>query len=200
MSSEPSAQTPQVDITLVRAERRREMLQRLAEQGMAIASRLTERTAAPEIGEAVVPHALAYAKIARGVRLALILEAKLEGRILAYRKGDMAALVEMESVSTRSTARESARPERAAVDSEAGGDNDAGADGLEYDRLPTGGVRAWVEAICDDLGLKPDWSCWSDEEGFIRDDGRPVTEWPIRQSPPALTISGEASNPPIPDG
>ena len=167
------------------------MLQRLAEQGMAIAERLTTRSVAPEIGEAVVGHALAYAKIARGVRLALILEAKLEGRILAYRKGDVTALVKAEIVSTIAPAREIGRPERAAADFEATGDRDGAADRLEYDRLPTDGFRAWVETICDNLGLEPDWSCWSDEEGFIRDDGQPVTEWPIRLEPASALANAD---------
>jgi hypothetical protein len=174
MSSEPAAQTPQADITLARAKRRLEMLQRLAEQGMAIADRLTNRTVAPEIGGAVVQHALAYAKIARGVRLALILEARLEGRIIAYCNGDAAALVEAETGSTAPRAREIGRAERAPADADAEDprDHDSAGERAEHDRLPTGGFRAEVETICDNLGLEPDWSCWSDEEGFIRDDGK----------------------------
>jgi hypothetical protein len=192
MSSAPLTQTSRVDITLARAERRREMLQRLAEQGMAIADRLTNRTVAPEIGGAVVQHALAYAKIARGVRLALILEARLEGRILAYGKGDMTALVEMETVSTAQRTREIGRPERAPADADAGSDHDGAGERAEHDRLPAGGFRAWVETICDNLGVDPDWSCWSDEEGFVRDDGQPVTEWPVRKGPmSSLPRSGD---------
>lgn len=162
------------------------MLQRLAEQGMAVAERLMTRTVAPEIGEAVVQHALAYAKIARGVRLALILEAKLEGRILAYRKGDTTALDEPATVSTPPKTRETGRTERAVADPEAGRDHDS----VEFDRLPTGGRRAEVEAICDNLGLEPDWSCWSDEEGFIGDNGQPITEWPLRIDPPSSPVTG----------
>ena len=62
---------------------------------------------------------------------------------------------------------------------------DGDTEGAEFDRLPTGGFKAWVAEICDDLGLDPDWSCWSDEEGFIGDDGRPVTDWPTRRDPPS---------------
>ena len=183
MSSELAAQSPQVDTTLACAERRRDMLQRLAEQGMAIAERLTARTVAPEIGAAVVQHALAYAKIARGVRLALILEARLDGRILAYRNGDASALVETVTVSTGPAAREIGLPGRVGADPENDGDHDDAVERDEQDRLPTGGLRACVETICDNLGVEPDWSCWSDEEGFIHDDGRPVTGWPVRTEP-----------------
>ena len=147
---------------------------------MAIAERLATRTVAPEIGADVVRHAETFARIARGVRLTLILETKLDGKILAYRKGDAAAFDEIEAAASTRTAREFGRPTRTAADAERRREYDNDVEEGEYDRLPTGGFKAWVAEICDELGLDPDWSCWSDEEGFIHDDGRPVTEWPIK--------------------
>jgi hypothetical protein len=186
MPHEPAAQSPNVPIALARAEQRRAMLERMADQGMSIAERLTARSVAPEIGGDILRHADMFAKIARGVRLAIILETKLDGQILAYRKGDLTALDEPAPRASARTASDPSRPARKVSDIEDSGDEDYDDDlveGPEYDRLPTGGFRNWVEAICDDLGLDPDWSCWSDEEGFIRDDGRPVTEWPVRKEP-----------------
>ena len=184
MSSEPDPQTPTVPIALARAEQRRALLERMADQGMAIAERLATRSVAPEIGGDILQHAEMFAKIARGVRLAIILENKLDGQILAFRKGDLTALDEPAPRASANTARGPARPPREVVDAEPGRDRDHELfEGPEYDRLPTGGFRNWVEAICDDLGLDPDWSCWSDEEGFIHDDGCPVTEWPVRKEP-----------------
>ena len=174
------------------------MLEQLAEQGMAIAARLTQRAVAPEIGEAVAEVAEVFAKVSRAVRLTLILEARLEQQILAYRNGDFAALDESGTRSATRGARDSGLA-RDAGDRAQGDERDGDSEGAEFDRLPTGGFKAWVTEICDDLGLDPDWSCWSDEEGFIRDDGSPLTEWPIRPSPRALAASGKANSPRLPD-
>lgn len=184
--------------TIARAERRREMLERLAEHGMAIAGRLAQRAVAPEIGEEVADVAEAFAKVSRAVRLTLILEARLEAQILAYRNGDFAAL---DDSGTRSAARAARDPDpaRDAGNRTSGGDSDVDTEGAEFDRLPTGGFKAWVAEICDDLDLDPDWSCWSDQEGFIGDDGTAVTKWPIRPSPRALAASGKANSPRLPD-
>ena len=41
-------------------------------------------------------------------------------------------------------------------------------EGEVYDRVLFRPWREAVEAICDDLGLAPDWSQWSDETGLAR--------------------------------
>ena len=193
MTSEPAPHTPTVPIAVKRAEQRRTLLERMSEQGMAIAERLATRSVAPEIGGDILQHAEMFAKVARGVRLAIMLETKLDSQILAFRKGDLTALDEPAPRASAKAAPDPGRPPREVVDAESGPDRDAElVEGPEYDRLPTGGFRDWVEAICDDLGLDPDWSCWSDEEGFIHDDGRPMTEFPIRKQ---MALTGEMSNP-----
>ena len=167
------------------------MLERLAEQAMAIAGRLTARAVAPEIGDEVADVAEVFAKVSRAVRLTLILEAKLDEQILAYRNGDFTALDEPKTRSGPRGVRDPG-PARDAADRANVRERDGDTEGAEFDRLPTGGFKACVAEICDDLGLDPDWSCWSDEEGFIRDDGKPVTDWPTRRDPPsALASSGD---------
>jgi hypothetical protein len=50
----------------------------------------------------------------------------------------------------------------------------------EYDRLERFldlPFRECVEAICRDLGLKPDWTTWSDETGFAAPIGKPNVKW-----------------------
>ena len=150
---------------------------------MAIAARLTARAVAPEIGGAVVEVAEGFAKVSRAVRLTLILEARLEQQILAYRNGDFAVFDE---AGTRSAIRGAPDPGRRVTPTTAprSANGTATVKARNSIALPTGGFKAWVAEICDDLGLDPDWSCWSDEEGFIR-DGQPVTDWPARRDPPS---------------
>jgi hypothetical protein len=48
----------------------------------------------------------------------------------------------------------------------------------DYDRFLDRPFRACVEAICADLGLNPDWTQWSDENGFVTDEVGPHYNWP----------------------
>ncbi len=159
---------------------------------MAVAGRLSRRAVGPEIGPEVVAVAETFAKVSRAVRLTLILEARLDAQILAYRNGDLSAFDE---VGARSAARgvRGPAPARDAGDRASGRERDSDTEGAEFDRLPAGGFKAQVAEICDDLGLDPDWSCWSDEEGFIGDDGRPVTDWPVRRDPTSTPAPNPAA-------
>lgn len=49
--------------------------------------------------------------------------------------------------------------------------------GEDYDLFVVRDFRASVESICRDLGLTPDWSRWSDDDGFTREDGAPHYDW-----------------------
>ena len=121
------------------------------------------------------------------MRLTLILEAKIENQILAWRKGDLKSIEALADMpepflkprfNSRISRRERVRDAVVAViDREAGDPNEARwmrdrvhrvlieeQDVDDY-RLK-GGFRACVEAICADLGLEPDWRLWDDEVGF----------------------------------
>ncbi len=177
MSSSPAPSDSHRDQMILRAERRREMLEQLSDMGMKAAERLAHRTWAPEVGDEAARHGLAFAKVSRAVRLTLLLEAKIDEQILALRNGlTPTAVAWLEpgigagqgAPNRDDGAKAVVLMERDAIEHRAG-DGEAFAD-REFDRLPAGGFRACVAAICDDLGVAPDWSCWSDEEGLVGDD------------------------------
>jgi hypothetical protein len=51
---------------------------------------------------------------------------------------------------------------------------------IEYEteaRFHSKSFRECVEAICADLGIKLDWTTWSDETGFAGPPGKPNVKW-----------------------
>lgn len=46
-----------------------------------------------------------------------------------------------------------------------------------YDVLLTLSFRDAVAAICADLGLRPDWTLWIDDVGFVAPPGRRCVNW-----------------------
>ena len=183
---------PHREQMIARAERRRGLLERLSAVGMKAAERLAHRTWAPEVGDEAARNGLAFAKVSLAVRLTIMLEAKIDEEILALSNG---------VTPTRAVWLESAvRPER--VDRAPERDaiehrrvEDESLDEREFDRLPSGGFKGCIAAICDDLDIEPDWSCWTDEEGFVHDDGSPVTEFRIRE---VMETPPEQPAPPVP--
>lgn len=182
-----------VAAAIARAEQRREMLRELAEMGMVIARELSHRAAhdaSPRREPA--PH---FAAVSRAIRLTLALEARVEEEILALRNGDLASASAAATppAPVRPTwcdiiSKESPDPRRNHIRDEvweaANQTFEQGAPEWEralmrlherlnetdaYDHLVCLPWRAAVEAICNDLGLNPDWSGWSDERGLERD-------------------------------
>ena len=212
MSSENT--TPKSDpllaAAITREERRRGMLERLSDLGMALTERLTEKAlAAPaDAEEPRLDPARSFALLSRAVRLTLALEARSDERILALRNGGLPATRARAPVTETATPapvpqpfapppvrRDSPCPHRnrvrdavwGAVNREIRDPYDARGlldqvherliEGEEYDREVFRDFRASVEAICADLGLHPDWGCWTDEAGFAGDPFHPDFDW-----------------------
>ena len=215
MSHEPTTPTPNTDprlaVALARAERRLELLQELAGMGMSLARELNQRfIEGPHRPEPRPDPARAFAAVSRAVRLTLILEARTEKQILAWRKGDLSSLRELEPEPFLAPRFDSpaGRRERVrdcvadVIDRETLDPNEAEwmrrrvqrelieSETIDDHRLK-GGFRDCVAAICDDLGLKPDWSRWSDDHGFDfeADLVRPA---PLSRPPPTVPIRSSA--------
>jgi hypothetical protein len=177
---------PRLAVALARAEWRLEMLQELAGMGVSLAREISQRfIEGPHRPEPRPDPSRAYATVSRAVRLTLILEARTEKQILAWRKGDLSSLHALEPEPFLAPRFDSPvkRRERvrdcvvAAIDREALDPREAEwmrgrvqrelIDPVDlHDSRLEGGLRGCVEAICGDLGLKPDWSRWSDHRGF----------------------------------
>ena len=186
---------PRLAIALARAERRREMLERLAEMGMALAAEINARfIEGPHRADPRPEPSRAFAAVSRAVRLTLILEAKVEKQILAWRKGDLFGL-ELEPepflkprIDSPQSRRERVREAVSAViERESGDPDEAGRlreraqrtlsdTDLTRDYRLKGDFRACVEAICSDLDLEPDWSLWDDGAGFDMPSPPPTGE------------------------
>jgi hypothetical protein len=166
------------------AQRRHAMLDRLAALGMRLAEEVVERAVdTPYHPEPKHEPVKAYDKVARAVRLTLVLQARVEEQIIALRNGEpMSSAVAAEpepelSVRPEAPIRERARDAVAdAIDLEMP-DGEAAEHALDrlrenliereiYDDLLALPFRDCVAAICADLGLDPDWSRWADETGF----------------------------------
>lgn len=178
---------------IARAERRRAMLEHLAEVGTALADEIAKRFIdGPYYPEPRNDPGRSFAAVSRAVRLTLALEGKLDEQIVALRNGSAPVRSAPASVDRGASTR--LAPERVrdmvkTVLSRETGDKEE-ADRVEsriheclveredYEALLSGDLRQCVEAICSDLGLDPDWSCWSDEEGFVRASGDPLRDWP----------------------
>ena len=160
---------------LANAERRRAMLERLAVLGMALAEEITQRMVdSPYHPEAVHEPGRAFAQVSRAVRLTLVLEAKMEAQIITLRNERIlaggATTVGPAPWSPLSEAarRDLTRPRRNVRDPDAQEtlveQTRERLSESEGDTRLAGCFRATVEAICSDLGLDPDWSCWPETE------------------------------------
>ena len=198
----PEITDPHLADAIARAERGRAMLERLAVMGMEIAEEVREQHRTVHLHPAP-KHDLrrGYDRVARAVQLSLALMRVFEADLVAMRKGEpikvrqpreakpaapspapssQAPVLGPEGVRVRDAV-------RSAIDARYG-EWDGAFNALdhlyerlnEYDRLErflSLPFRECVEAICRDLGLKPDWSTWSDETGFAGPIGKPNVKW-----------------------
>jgi hypothetical protein len=162
------------DLRAARAERRLQRLDQLADMGVEVAGELRRQIVeqagpAPEL-------ALAFDRVCRAVRLAQLLQEKLEreDEERAFQAAAEAAAQRASRVEARvKTVR---RTVRGVLDVETEPDADGNFDDIELlgrmlDRVdreaedarfldrPLGEI---VARICFDLGLQPDWSLWED--------------------------------------
>jgi hypothetical protein len=192
-----------------RAERRMRRLERLAEIGLDMAEKLGRRMmAAPEPPEPIDPHmvdiALAFTRVARGVRMSDALSARLEAEASARE----AKAVQAQAATIGTTAIERVRRRlpglmvrkdvELMIECETDGD-EARADELQG-RLSTAldevseedfagaPIGIWTAKICRDLGLRfatEDWlpDADNDEGGDDQGDGR-LRTWPSDEPAP----------------
>jgi hypothetical protein len=174
------------------------MLERLAVMGMEIAEEVREQHRTAHLHPAP-KHDLrrGYDRVARAVQLTLALMRVFEADLVAMRKGEpikvrpprearpsapspapssQAPVLGPEGVRVRDAV-------RSAIDARYG-EWDGAFNALDHlnERLNEYGrlerflslpFRDCVEAICRDLGLKPDWNTWSDDTGFAGPIGKP---------------------------
>ncbi len=200
---------------IARIEERRDALDRLADQGMAMAERLAAGEHVEIAGRKPFSDpARAFAVISRAVRLCLALASRLDEELIALLRGgpipDLAILkseapavvkaptAEPDApVAVASPRERIARAVDAAIEAEAGDREvserqrayvqDHLIEGEDYDALLHQPWRVVVQAICSDLGLHPDWDGWDGEIGFVA--ARPPTaELSERRRPTHPTV------------
>jgi len=190
---QPSAdEADHIAASVARVERRLRMLDDLAEMAMKLASRVTERALAGDPaaaktaeGDALPDLAAEHlAKLSRAVRLTLDLAGRLEETLRGLRAGEIAVrAVRRQESEDRASRTEMARTAAArdkvaeqvamVVFSESESERDCDdllealeerlTDDVAYIDAEDEPLREVVERLCADLGLKPDWSRWTDE-------------------------------------
>ena len=204
----PASADPHLADAIARAERGRAMLERLAVMGMEIAEEVREQHRTVHLHPAP-KHDLrrGYDRVARAVTLTLALLRVFEADLLAMRKGEP---IKVRPVREAKPAPEVSAPQptwtppaepsplQAKVRSSVWGAinqevrdiyraqevldrlHDSLIEREDYDKFFDLPFRECVAAICDDLGLSPDWSQWSDETGFpvTKNENGPHKNWP----------------------
>ena len=219
-------ENPHVAAAIARAERRRAVLERLSEIGMNLAEQIGAHSAASMAAvneERGCDPSRAYATVSRAVRMTLALEARVDGEILALRRGELPAPRRCRALGAVEIAQpESPRPVAKAPDPrrDRAGDavreavhleaksidearetldalNERLFDSEAYDVLLNLPLRDAVAAICADLGLSPDWSLWTEDAGLVAPPGRRRVDWTtlcVQSAPPE---GARAKRPPL---
>ncbi|MDB5481016.1 MAG: hypothetical protein JWO83_2069 [Caulobacteraceae bacterium] len=205
----PEAAPEPVAVAIARAERRLAMLARLAELGMQLVEKLTERAVSDSDREPKHDPGQSFARASRAVRLSLALEAKFEQDLAALREGraPTAPAVDPDAWTPpddpgRKKTRDHPSAHRNRVR-----DNvwdvinhetsitdllpsyevlddlhERLTEGERYDSFLYRPLRESVEAICKDLGLTFDASRWT-EDGFPPDERTKRCDWPSMWRP-----------------
>jgi hypothetical protein len=178
--------------SVARVERRLRMLDELAEMAMKLASRATERALAEdaasanaEAGDAPPDFAADdLAKLSRAVRLTLDLAGRLEETLARLRAGETETRAERRQEHEERASRAQDQRDAAARDkvseqvamvifSESESETESRnlldaleerlSDDVAYIDIEDEPLREVVERLCGDLGLKPDWSRWTND-------------------------------------
>ena len=198
----PDAEDPHVAAAIARAERRRGKLERMSDVGMELVEQVGAQAAAVNETREGDP-CRAFAVVSRAVRMTLALEARVDDRILALRRGEFPAARRARApAATEAVEAETANPVvrppdprrtragkavREAIHLEIENITDARErldalnerlfDRESYDVLLNLPLRDTVAAICADLGIEPDWSLWTEDTGFVAPTGRRCIDW-----------------------
>ncbi len=170
--------------SVARVEHRLRLLDELAEMAMKMARRVTEE-AAKAADDAVSTYAADdLAKLSRAVRLTLDLAGRLEETLARLRAGEISIRAARRQDREERASRAQDRRDAATRDkvseqvrmvihseSESETESDDLLDALEerlsddivYIDVEDQPLREAVERLCGDLGLKPDWSRWTDD-------------------------------------
>ncbi len=189
-SDPPAEDSPAVDeaellaASVARVEHRRRLLDELAEMAMKMARRVTEEAAKATDAAASTYAADDLAKLSRAVRLTLDLAGRLEETLARLRAGEISVRAARQQehedrVSRARNQRDTAVRDKVAeqvrmvIFSESESETesrdllDALAerlnDDVAYVDVEDEPLREVVERLCGDLGLKPDWSRWTNE-------------------------------------
>ncbi|MDB5482537.1 MAG: hypothetical protein JWO83_3590 [Caulobacteraceae bacterium] len=176
--------------SVARVEHRLRLVDELAEMAMKLARRVTERALAEDpaptkAGDAPPDFAADHlAKLSRAVRLTLDLAGRLEETLRALRAGEIAVRAahrqEGEARASRARmARDAAARDKVSeqvamvIFSESESETESNdlldalaerlSDDIVYIDVEDQPLREAVERLCGDLGLKPDWSRWTDD-------------------------------------
>ena len=208
-----------VAAAIARIGERRDHLDRLADVGMDMCRRLAAgETVQREGGKPWRDPAHAFAVISRAVRMALALASRLDQEIIALCKGGPIPNLAICAPETESApeptppapppgpreriaravdaaiVRET--PERDALERQRGWVWENLFEKKTYDALLNSPWRAVVAAICSDLGLRPDWSAWSNTDGFPAEAETPAAEPPDPAPRPAMAAETSVNPPP----
>jgi hypothetical protein len=136
----------------------------------------------------------AYERFSRALRLCLMLQAKIGQEIFDLRAGRSPVLTEASAKTCEAVTRPEARSAEMGLGA---GEDDSESlekperpeaprreaqerfeDGPQFYKLLNGPLKDAIAAICADLGLKPDWSLWTDD-GFPPPPEAGVETWDI---------------------
>ena len=198
---EPPPAPDPVVVAITHAQRRLAMLRRLADLGMRLVEELTERAIAAS-GQPEPRHdpGQSFARASRAVRLTLALEARFEQDLANLRAGGAPSAQTVDPYPQPPFENPSKKKDHPSAHRNRTRDNvwdvmnsevtdiypahellddlhERLTEGERYDRFLYRPLRESVEAICEDLGLTPDWSRWT-EDGFPPDRPDRRYNWP----------------------
>ena len=169
MTSSASADTSDLDAAVIAdVATRLGILRRLADLGMRLAEEVVERAVnSPYHPEPKHEPARAFAAVSRAVRLTLVLQERMEARLIALRKGELA----LAKVCSAGRIRRSAEAALDDVPDDGPDGSDRSRETLRereserFDELVLGPFDDCVAVIRADLGLTPDGDIPTDKAG-----------------------------------